>query len=162
MQRTCVAIVDATRARLFMYERWSDPEGLHEQITESTDLVNPARHRPPHELFSDSGTTRAGDDHRDAHIDHMDEEFARAAIAEIVRAVGMTSCHRLVLCAGPRMLGTLRKLGTGLRRDGLVVSELAGDLVKLTAAQLRDHLAADGLLPPPLPRPQLDHRPRVE
>lgn len=156
MQRTSIAVVDATRARLFTYERSAEPEGVREQLTEQTDLVNPARRRTGAELFSDSGKTagRAGDhgfgfdDHRAAHIDQMDAEFARAVIAEIERAIRTPGSQRLVLCASPRMLGTLRELGAALARDGLVIDELPRDLVKLTMPEVRDHLASYGLLPP--------------
>jgi hypothetical protein len=85
MYRTCIAVVDATRARLFTLERTSDAEGLHEELSERRDLVNIARHRRASELFSDTrpGTVRTGglqyavDDHRDAHVDKLDADFSR-------------------------------------------------------------------------------------
>jgi Protein required for attachment to host cells len=84
MNRTLIAVVDASRARLFTCERIAPAEGLKEQIIERSDLVNPARRLHPSELFSDPhpGSNRTGglqygtDDHRDAHLDEIDAEFA--------------------------------------------------------------------------------------
>jgi hypothetical protein len=38
MYRACIAVVDASRARLFTYERSNDADG-HEELAELTDLV---------------------------------------------------------------------------------------------------------------------------
>ena len=158
MYRVCVATVDATRARLFTLERTMEADATRERLTEHTDLVNPARRRPGG-LFSDtrSGTNRTGglqytfDDHRDAHIDSLDAEFGRAVVAELRRLLEAAPAQRLIVCATPRMLGELRSAGVP-RRDGMVVDELARDLVELRAADLRDRLAAYGLLPARPPR----------
>src|SRR5688572_24336288 len=104
MHRVCIAIVDATRARLFQYERVVEPEGPHEELAELMDLVNPARRLRPSELFSDSGATnhvgRHGysfDDHRHEHMERLDDEFARV-VAEALAPL-TTSVDRLILCA---------------------------------------------------------------
>lgn len=159
MKRACIAIVDASRARLFTYERTSGESGVHEQFVEQRDLVDPARRKRPSEQFSDTrpGSSRTGDlqygfdDHRDAHVARMDATFARHVVSEIEDLLRSTSTQRLILCASPRMLGELREAGDGLRRSNLVVDELPRDLVKLTVPKLRDRLASYELLPP-LPR----------
>ena len=161
MHRTCIAVVDATRARLFIFGRRAEPDGVHEELSERTDLVNPTRRRTPAQLFSDTrpGTNRTGglqyafDDHRDAHIDAIDAEFSREIIAAIERTVRKTAAQRLILCASPHMLVQLRALG--LRRDGLVIDELPRDYVKLTPPRLHEQLVEDGLLPASPPRPDL-------
>ena len=153
MKRTCIAVVDATRARLFTYEL----EGPREHLIEHTDLVNPARRLRPSELFSDSrpGTSRTGglqyafDDHREHHLDEMDAVFARQISDEIQDLVKTTLATRFILCASPNMLGHLREV----LRVEIPMDELAHDYVKLTPAQLRDHLETHGLLPPKPPRP---------
>ncbi|MGE5184735.1 MAG: host attachment protein [Acidobacteriota bacterium] len=158
MYRACIAIADATRARVFAFERTADVSGVHEELIEQADLVNPARRRRPSELFSDSrpGSSRTGtrgfafDDHRDAHVDKLDDEFAAATVTEIRRILREAKAHRLIVCASPRMLGALRV--AELRHDGVAIDELPRDLVKLTISQLRDALASYGLLPPPPPR----------
>jgi protein required for attachment to host cells len=154
MHRTCIAVVDASRARLLTYERSADPGGLTETFTEQRDFINPARRMTASELASDSpGSSRSGslqfgfDDHRDAHIDKLDSEFSRMVNDEVARLLRETPAKRLIICASPRMLGHLRAARGSL--DGsLAIDELPRDLVKLTPTQLRDHLASHGLLPP--------------
>lgn len=159
MYQACIAIADASRARLFQFERTAAPEGLHEQLSELSDLVNPARRLRPSELFSDSGsgTNHTGqhgytfDDHRDDHVTQMDAEFAQSIATEVMRqSVGV---DRLIICASPRMLGQLREAIGPLRRPGLTVDEVPRDLVKLTPSQIRDQLTSYGLLPSQPPRP---------
>ena len=159
MFRACIAVVDASRARLFTLERTNEVEGLKEQISEARDLVNPARRLRPGDLFSDSQPAggRTGpitygvDDHREAHIGEIDAEFARAITAEVARLLSSTGAQRLILCASPKMLGALRAAGR-LTQEGLRIDEVSRDLVKLTAAQLREQLASYGLLPPAVHR----------
>lgn len=161
MHRTCIAVVDATRARLFTYDRSTEPEGPREQLVERADLVHPARRRRPSELFRDTrpGSSRTGalgyafDDRRAASLQRMDADFARQIVDELQRLLGEAPVARLVVCASPRMLGVLRDV-IGPRK-GIVIDELARDLVKLTPAQLRRQLAAGGLLPPEPPRAAL-------
>lgn len=161
MPRTCIAVVDATRARLFTFDRTDVLGEIQETLFERTDLVNPARRKTPAQLFSDSrpGTSRTGrlqyafDDHRDAHIDELDAGFAREITAAIERTIQDTGAARLILCASPRMLGVLRS--TPLRRDGLAIDEIPRDYTKLTAPQIHEQLVERGLLPPPPPRPGL-------
>jgi protein required for attachment to host cells len=143
--QTLIAVVDATRARLFRYERTFDAVGSHENIVEEVDLVDPARRLRPSELFSDTpGTNRSGGrqygvgDHRDEHMKAFDAKFAKTVAAEIARVRG---ANRLVLCASPNMMGALR--AAGVNGDG----ELVRDLVKLTRSELRDELGKHGLLP---------------
>jgi protein required for attachment to host cells len=165
MYRACIAIVDASRARLFQFERTSTPEGLRDQLDEVCDLVNPARRLRPSELFSESGPNgghSAGhgftfDDHRDDHMAKLDAEFAGSIAVELTRLA--TGVDRLVICASPRMLGQLRDVTRSLHRPGLILEELPRDLVKLTPPQLREQLASYGLLPATLPRPPLEGRP---
>lgn len=154
MYRTCIAVADASRARIFTYDRSAEPEGLQEHLVEERDLVNPARRLRAAELFSDSrpGTNRTGslqyafDDHRDDHVDELDAEFSRTVIDELISLVRTGHAQRVILCASPRMLGELRRAGRELPREGVVIDELARDLVKLPVADLRQHLASHGLL----------------
>jgi protein required for attachment to host cells len=163
MYRACIAVVDASRARLFTLERSTDTGEVHEELSEQRDLVNPARRHRPSELFSDTrpGTSRVGgrqyglDDHRDAHIAQFDAEFSREIVDEVASLIRSTGLHRLILCASPHMLGALREAGRELRRDELEIEEIPRDLVKLTPTQLRDQLASYGVLPPRPAPPQI-------
>jgi protein required for attachment to host cells len=164
MYRACIAIVDASRARLFTYERETDAEGPHEALTEQRDLVNPSRRLRASELFSESRppSSRTGglqytlDDHRDHHIEEIDAAFSRMIVSEIAALLRSGDTQRLIVCASPNMLGQLRAEYGELRRDKLELEELPRDLVKLTPAQLRDQLASYGMLPEPPPRPGLN------
>lgn len=155
MYRARIAVVDASRARLFTYERSSEIEGLKEQLIEERDLVNPARRLRPSQLFSESrpGSSRTSglqytfDDHRDAHIDALDAEFSKQVIKELVSLMRGGPTQRVILCASPRMLGALREAGRDLPREGAAIDELPRDLVKLTPPQLRENLERHGLLP---------------
>jgi protein required for attachment to host cells len=161
MRRTCIAIIDATRARLFTFDRVDEVGGIRETFSERTDLMNPVRRKTPAQLFSDSrpGTNRTGglqygfDDHRDAHMDELDIEFARAIVTAIEQTIRDTRATRVIVCASPRMLGMLRAADLG--HMGLTIDELARDYVKLTLPQIHEQLVAHGLLPAPPPRPGL-------
>ena len=157
MYRICIAIVDASRARLFQYERALEPEGPHEQLLELTDLVNPARRLRPSELLSSSGQGNhvgvhgyALDDHHEEHAAHLDDEFARAVTGELKLLTA--GVDRLILCASPKMLGRLRDVIGALHRPELAISEIPHDLVKLTPSQLQDQLVSYGVLPAPFAR----------
>jgi protein required for attachment to host cells len=155
MQRTIIAVADASRARVFTLDRNDDGGGVRETLSERTDLVNPARRRTPAQLFSDTrtNTNRTGgrfygvDDHRDAHMDGIDAAFARDIAAAATQALRVTGATRMIVCAAPRMLGFLRD--TELGGEATVVDELAHDYVKKTPLQLRELLAEHELLPAP-------------
>jgi protein required for attachment to host cells len=154
MSTACIAVVDASRARLFTFERDAEQGRVDEELTEQRDLVNPARRQRPSELFSESrpGSSRTGgrqyafDDHRDAHMDALDAEFARMIVAEVTGLVHSAHADRLIVCASPHMLGELRSAGD-LPTD-IAIEEMPRDLVKLTPPQLRDQLADYNILPP--------------
>jgi len=151
MQRIVIAVVDATRARLFTYVRTVEPGRIEEVFSERADLVNPARRRTPAQLFSDTrtNTNRSGgkfygvDDHRDAHVDAIDSEFASAVAAAIQEAVRDAGATRVIACASPRMLGMLRT--TKLWRGDIAVDELAHDYSKMTPPQIHEVLVGHGL-----------------
>jgi len=148
-------VVDASRARLFTYQRSQAAEGLSEQLTEQHSFVNPARRQRPSELFSDSGSSggRNGpiqfgvDDHRDAHVDHLDSEFSRMVADELDQLIRASSTQRVIVCASPHMLGALRDARKRLAAVDIPTDEVPRDLVKLTPTVLRSQLASYGLLP---------------
>ncbi len=155
MHRTCIAVVDASRARLLTFERSAEAEGLSESLVEQRDFINPARRLTPAEQLSDSpGSGRSGslqfglDDHRDAYTDKLDIEFSRLVNDEVEQLLRTAPAKRLIVCASPRMLGHLRA-ARGKHSPDLAIDEIPRDLTKLTPPQLREHLAAQGLLPEP-------------
>ena len=133
MKRACIAIVDATRARLYTYERADDETAG----TESGAL---------HEVMD--LRARSTDDHRDAHAHQIDRRFARQVVAEIDRIAREHAFTRVVLVTSPAMLGELRGVTGALRRPELVVEYVARDLAQLSSPQIHDHLAQLSLIPP--------------
>ena len=85
--------------------------------------------------------------HRTPGFSKKQAEFSRLVIGELVTLLRAAHARRVILCASPRMLGELREAGRKLPHEGVEIDELARDLVKLTPAQLREHLASHGLLP---------------
>ena len=161
MKRICLVIADASRARIYTYERFQEPDGLHEELREERDLVDPARRKRASELFSDNaGVNHSGhagnafDDHRQAHLDRLDANFAREITGEIEAITRDQGYRELIVIASSRMLGELRATLEPLRRT-LAIKELERDFTKLTTAELRDRLTKLDLLPPPPPRPAL-------
>jgi protein required for attachment to host cells len=151
MKRACIAVVDAARARLYTYEQ--DTEASANELREVIDLANGARRLRPYDLFADSGhgpgtPGHSFDDHRSAHVEDMDEKFAKDVVAEIDRIMREGAFEHVIVAASPNMLGDLRKCDSVLHRDGVIVDEIPSDLAKLTAPQLHDHLAQLKLLPP--------------
>lgn len=158
MKRACIAIVDASRARLYTYQEDAAPT---EQLREVRDLVNPGRRLRPSELFSDTrpslgtpgrpgpaheqGSTK--DDHRDDHIGMMDTKFAKDVIEELEKIIKAEGYGHLIIVASPKMLGELRKANGVFKRAGLTIDEIPRDLAKLTSSQLHDHLASMDLIP---------------
>jgi protein required for attachment to host cells len=155
MYRVCIALVDATRARLFTFERTMEGAESREELVERTDFVNPQRRRRSSELFSDTrpGSNRTGqlqyafDDHRDQHVSELDERFARTAMAALRELIDERPTQRVVIGASPRMLGRLRAAAPGLLPDDIPLDELPRDLVKLSPADVRVELASRGFVP---------------
>jgi protein required for attachment to host cells len=155
MYRVCIALVDATRARLYTFERATEGADVRDELIERTDLVNPQRRGRPSELSSDTrpGSSRTGhlqyafDDHRDHHISQLDDKFARLAMAALRELIDEHSTQRVVICASSRMLGRLRAAAPGLLPNDIALDELPRDLVKLSPGDVRSELDSRGLLP---------------
>jgi protein required for attachment to host cells len=166
MKRALIATIDAAKARIYLYQEQTNP-GF--ELTEIADLDNPGRRLADRDLYSetrpglkgngirrgavggsrsDQGAPGSGsDDHRDAHKDEMDGRFAKGIIVELDEQITRRKLGHLVLCASPRMLGTLRAESGVLHRDGLVFEEIDKDVSNLTVAQLHDYLAGAGIIP---------------
>jgi protein required for attachment to host cells len=157
MYRVCIALVDATRARLLTFERVTEGADVRDELVERTDLVNPQRRKRTSEVFSDTrpGSSRTGnlqyalDDHRDHHISHIDDRFARMTMAALRELLDERPTQRAVICASPRMLGRLRAAAPGLVPAEVALDEVPRDLVKLSPGAVRAELASRELLPHP-------------
>jgi protein required for attachment to host cells len=153
MHRTCIAVVDASRARLLTLDRIVDATGIRDELVEHEDLVNPARRTTPGSLFADrAGKAYSGpigfgvDDHRRDHVESLDAAFARAIVRRLATHTADRRVTTVVLCASPHMLGELRRDVAALQRPHLAIRELARDLVELAPHALQAQLAAHHLL----------------
>lgn len=153
----CVIAADGGRARLFAVVEDGAQPGL--SLVERESLVNPEYRARGAESPGRTKTERitnrqAGDVHpidarREQHRLELERRFARE-IAQ--HAAALTQSWRggsVVLVADPRMLGLLREpLRKALRQD-IDLKELAKDYSHFTAAELRDHLALNRMMPAP-------------
>jgi hypothetical protein len=159
MKRACIAIVDATRARIYAYDydRAAESQGVSTAVGgtlhQAIDLVNPARRG--HDAFSATrpgikrgapGTGPTGD--RGEHPDDLDRRFARQVVEEIDRISRERALDRVLLVATPAMLGELRGVDGSLQRPELLVEYVARDLARLTSPQIHDHLTQLRLVAP--------------
>jgi protein required for attachment to host cells len=156
MYRVCIAVVDATRARLFTFQRITGDADGHGDLVEHSDLVSSARGAVPGERSSNArpASTHGGHpshalhDHRDHLTYQVDEKFARTALAALRELIDEHATQRVVVCAAPRMLGRLRTSAPGILPADLAVEELPRNLVELPAADIRAALCSCGILSP--------------
>jgi hypothetical protein len=130
MDRVCIALVDATRARFFTFDRGVNERAGSEPLTEPSSLV---RH--------------AGDEPPPRHVRKHEIEFARMAMAAFRELIDEHGAQRAIVCANAAMLGQLRAAAPGILPDQLPIDALACDFVKLPSAEIRARLADHGLLP---------------
>lgn len=170
MQRAVIAIVDAAHARIFAYEEGADPTlQLHElqdlssagrqlRVGETVSNTEPGRSSAsdgPALSANNGGQTHtrgyersATDDHRDAKVEEMDSKFAKQVVQAVDALINQDGYRHVIVAAGPKMLGALRNADGVLSRADLQVEEIPKVLTTLSVAQLHDHLAAQGLVPP--------------
>jgi protein required for attachment to host cells len=149
--RACIALVDASRARLLIWERNAGPGGLRDKLSERRHLLHPAHRQRP-------GRPCALVERHDDAVAELDAELARTFAAELTVLVRSARAQRLILCASPHTLGKLRHVAHELRRS-IFVDEVPRNLVDLAPDELCDQLTSSGLLPAPS-RPIPDARAR--
>ncbi len=149
-----VVVADGTRARLFILSLDADDGS---QLGEVEVLVNPEHRAHDRDKFSDArpgstpapggGRSHGFDDHRAGHDREHEQGFARDIIKHALALAGSRRAGHLVLAAEKRMLGRLRGALELPAHSGIEVSDVAGDLTRLTPERIHEHLANDGLLP---------------
>jgi protein required for attachment to host cells len=153
MKRACIAIVDGSSARIYLYR---DGEGEQPSLTELKDLANPGRRARDQALFSETkpgvraqnGGRGSTDDHRDAHRAGWDAEFAQLVIDELDAIAKDQKLGHVILVASSKMLGNLRRVDVQLRKHGISVDEIERDFARFTLPQIHDHLAAMHVIEP--------------
>lgn len=158
MAKVAIIAADAARARFITAEIFedSDTEGSP-RLLEHAALNNPLGESRQHEEFSDRpsrkpsgagprGASPATDDHRERHEQEDERRFAQRIIEEAQRFVGVHHPGKLVIAAGPRLLGVIRKEIGDRHWQGLEVHELAEDLSGQPLPKLRHALTRRGIL----------------
>jgi protein required for attachment to host cells len=160
MPRIIIVVTDAVRARFYTFEPDESLEGTYGgHVVEQTVLVNPER-RLRSEMFSESrpplghtsptvtGQASTIDDHREAHVREIDQRFAHDIVKTLDAQLDQHPARRVVVAAGPHMLGMMRVALRGARHHDATIDDLALDLTRETPSRLHDHLARMGFVPP--------------
>jgi len=172
MTKLGIITADAARARFITAAIIDEPDNEGSpRMHEHPSLDNPFGERRERETYSDRasckpsgagarGVAPATDDHRERHQQEDERRFAQRIVEEAQRFVGAERPTTLVIAAGPRLLGLLRREIGDRRWQGLELHELAEDLSGQPLVKLRDALTRRGLLPESrLPRAGV-YRPR--
>jgi hypothetical protein len=144
MYRVCIALVNASRVRLFTYHRGQDEAGLHDGLAEHGDLLNAVKRRKV--AASSLWGPTAGAPGVEPPPAQLDAGFARIAMAALRELIDDDAPQRVLLCAPPTMLHTLRMSASGILPADLPIEELPRDLVALSSPELRSELATHGVL----------------
>ena len=129
MMHLCLVIADASRARIFTYDRTLEPEGMREHL------------HLAHEVLA---TPHARDGH--GHEHELAHRFTHAIVTELTRVATAHAGHEIVVLASPRMLGQLREQLEPLRRTH-TITEHHGDFAELGIGKLREQLTTMKILP---------------
>ena len=137
----CVAVADASRARILLAEYWDTP------LTEYKDLVHPESRLREQDLVSDEtgnvydsgghGIHGMGQENA-AHKKEV-EDFAREVCSEIDNLRKKTDLRRIYLVAPPRFLGQLRA-AMNRQCHALIAGEVDKNLVMQDIEAIRSHL----------------------
>lgn len=157
MPRIMIVAADAVRARFFTFEPEEVPDvGFGGHVIEQAVLLNPERRLKASEIFTESrpplghssfGPQFTVDDHRDHHVREFDQRFAAEIVKKIDEQLGAHPARRVIVAAGPHMLGILRPALRNLRHRDLELDDLAIDLSRETPTRMHDHLARMGFVP---------------
>ncbi len=155
---TCIVVADGGRARVFFLEASEAPRAPF-RLVERGALDNPdlrsrgfsTTGRPPTETNTnrEAGPVHPIGAQRERHRIELERRFAMEIVRNTAALVESWSDGVVVLVADPRMLGLLRDSVRNALKPALHVKELAKDYAHLTAAELYDHLALNGLVPAP-------------
>jgi protein required for attachment to host cells len=152
----CVVVADGARARVFRVDSSDD---ARPRLVETDDLVNAEYQarganvlpmvRSTRNTGRQSGPMHPYAQRRLRHRLELEKRFAQEVVAKVAGVTQAWNRGSVVLIAEPRMLGLLREAGRGALKHGVAVKELAKDFTQLTASELREHLAASGIIKRP-------------
>lgn len=157
MHSPLVAVIDGAKARIFVVEVEDEAVGRprRSKLVEIEDLVQPGHRALAHDQFSDSrpglrksgarGVTGHGvDDHRDANNANADRKFIAEVFTNISKRANEHKYHRLIVAAGPEVLGYARS--EKHRLGNIEMIELPKQLTGLSPHEIHSKLTESGLL----------------
>lgn len=157
MQNYVVAVVNSSKARLFVLEPAKFPEyEPSAKLVEVATLLSSTQELQGQELWSNTkpgrnrgsaGQAHGYDDHRENHLVEFERRFAQTIAAKLTEFLQARQPHQLLLVAEPKILGIMREVLIPDLPKNLKVSELAKDLCQLSTHELHEYLAEKALLP---------------
>lgn len=155
MNNWCVVVADGARARIFVLEPGGGRAG-DSSLVEKSDLVNvgySARGADAPQVRTERNTNRqTGPMHpvgekREQHRLEVERRFSAQVAERVADVVKGWNDGSIVLVADPRLLGLMRKVLREAVQPGIALKELAKDYTRISAIELREHLASNGLIP---------------
>lgn len=157
MQNYVIAVVNSTKARLFVLEPAQFPEyEPSSKLTEVETLLSSTQELQGQDLWSNTkpgrnrgngGQAHGYDDHRENHRVEFERRFAQTIATRMAGLMPTYQPHQLLLVAEPQILGIMRDVLIPALPKNLKVYELAKDLCQLSTHELHEYLAAKNLLP---------------
>ena len=154
----CIVVADGGRARLFVPVAGEGAQS-GPMLVERESLVNtdyrahgpdsPGRTKTEQVTNRQAGDVHPIDSRRDHHRLELERRFAREIAQHTAEVTRSWNAGTVVLVAEPRMLGLVREPLHKALRPGIELKELAKDYSHFTAAELRDHLALNRMMPAP-------------
>jgi len=157
LNRTCILVADAGTARLFDVEEVDSPRARL-ALVERTALTGNLNLRSRGESVTGKVRTETNSDRgsgpvhpiaeqRERHRGELERRFGQEIIRQTAELTQDWERGVVVLVAEPQLLGLIREpLRKALHR-GIDLKELARDYVHLTAPELYDRLASNGIVP---------------
>ncbi|OFZ90908.1 MAG: hypothetical protein A3I62_01185 [Betaproteobacteria bacterium RIFCSPLOWO2_02_FULL_62_79] len=150
-----MVVADGARARIFVLEpgggRAGDPS-----LLEKADLANAgysARGADAPHMRTERNTNRqtgpmhAVGEKREQHRLEVERRFGVRIAERVAEVVKGWNEGSIVLVADPRLLGLMREMLREAVKSEITLKELAKDYTRLSATELHEHLASNGLIP---------------
>jgi len=158
MRNYLVVAADSSRARFFRLIPAEVPEmESGPNLQEIEDLVNLELEEKGRDLWSEdksgrgmapgSGAAHGYDDHRDRHIEELEQRFTRQIASQVSGQVQQQQTDVVVIAAERRILGHLREALKTSLSSGVEVVDTDLNISKLNPLELQEHLAKKALIP---------------
>ena len=150
-----MVVADGARARIFLLEPGGGQAGAP-SLVEKADLANAgysARGADAPHMRTERNTNRqtgpmhAVGEKREQHRLEAERRFGVRIAERVAEVVKGWNEGSIVLVADPRLLGLMREMLREAVKSEITLKELAKDYTRLSATELHEHLASNGLIP---------------